>query len=721
MNRAATTAALGLIAVLGYVPAQAATLSGAVASEDGVPAPFTFVGLLGPDFGGVGHAVTDLEGAFSADAAGAVEYLVVQPPTRDGAEGHKVFALQPRIYKIDDAAESLDLRLPHAATFVLEAYDAAGRLMRWEDFMQHGSHGGQFLYAVNADDEAVPFTTWPVHGRLTGADEGERERGLPGVLARPGERIGVNLLFWPTTGYGKLLLPMDNAGAGYQLDAPGAARLLLVNLELARSAVAALERRAEAYAKAGLEEADGAIAALAGRLREAEGAADSPERAKRADAVLAEALRLRDELELARARAEIPRARQGELIVTLENAPGGDLAAYRVEVAQQEHDFLFGAFEGSPYNADAFEAARKAGFNLATVLLGWNWTQSPTAKRTQIESTFGIQALADLGYRVKAHGVLWLQEYGILPDRAMSMEHGALREAKLRHQETLLEMYAEPITFWEAMNEPANTNVVGMARDGVLGMIPKAAAAIRAHRRPTLVNSPHEFDYGAKFMIRRPDGAPMDDYALTYSAFLSLLESRHGLDDIDIIGLQMYPGFRLSEDLFAGQEGPAYPPAAVQDTLDRYARFGKTLHITEFSLPGTFDPDWKSGYWRERWTESTQADYAEAAFTIAFAHPSVQSFGWWDITDLKPSVIQGGLVRADGTPKPVFERLTGLIADWTTQAEAAPGEDGRAAFRVFGGEHRVRVTGPDGGVTERTARVLEGWRKELIIDLAEAP
>ena len=706
--------ALVLLSVFA-VPAGADPLEGVVRSPDGAPIPFTYVGLMTPGFAPVESAMTTLNGSFRLAQAGNEGFLVVQPPAKSDPTKHHVYAYQPRIFALTGEEQDLALELPAAVSLVLEAYDADGHLMRWEDFQKLGVHGGQFMYGTNLEDEAIPATCWPVHGALTGADGGPREAGLPALLVEPGQPVAITVLFWPTRGYGKLLLRADNAGQGYTGAASGASRLLRLNLELARSAVAALQARAARYA----ETAGPEIARLEQELRDAASIEDAAACAGAADEVLTKALRLRDRLELESARDAIPRVRQGTVEVHLEGADGIDLRRCTVALKQLDHDFLFGVFEGSPYNAQAFEAAREAGFEYATVLLGWNWTDSPKLNKGRIDTLFGISRLKALGYCIKAHGVVWMQDYGILPERAKTMKLEALFDAALEHQQALLDVFGERIDIWEAMNEPANTNVVHMPRDDMLRLLGAAAGNIAALGKPALVNSPHEFSFGAKFLIHATDNEPKDDYPLTFSDFLRRADDAGALEHIPYLGLQFYPGFHLNAD-FGGQQGPACTPVYILDTLDRYAGFEKTLHITEFSLPSTYGDDWFSGYWREPWTEETQADYAEAVYTLAFAHPAVQSIGWWDIMDTKPSVVSGGLLHPDGSPKPVFERLRALIEAWSTAESKTPDSAGNAVFEAFGGRHVLTVTLPDGKSLEREIHVVERLASAITVDLGSA-
>lgn len=690
----------------------AEALKGKVSDADGRPVPFAFVALMDAGFALTGSATTDAAGAFSLDTEAKSGYVVVQPPGQTSPDGLEVYAVHPRIYRYQGEADAT-LSLPPAATIILEAYAKDGKRLLWEDFEKQGKYGGQFVYATNLIDEAIPMTVWPVHGeKVTGTKAGAREKGLPSVLVAPGQTVAVNILFWPTAGYGKLMLRADNGGAGYTVPQAGGSIVLNVNVELARTAVAALATRMDDYTDGQQQ-----IAALGARMA-ALPADDAVKAAAEADTLLVDALKLRDELELARAKTQIERVRKGSLTVKLSLPADADPAKYSVKARELRQDFLFGAYEGSPYNAKAYEAAREAGFDYATILPAWNWTQDPKTKAAEIDKTFGLSALNQLGFQVKAHGVVWMQDYGILPDFAKKLSKEELPVQALQHQQALMETLGEDIALWEAMNEPANTNVPGLSRDAMMRMMRDAAANIANAGKVALVNSPHEFSYGGKYWLYNLDGSPVDGYPETYSAFLTDAEKEGALDHIQVIGLQCYPGFHLNAD-WANAQGPAYTPSYLLDTLRNYARFGRNIHITELSFPSTYGKDWFAGYWREPWTEQTQADYAERVYTLAFAEPSIHSITWWDISDAKPSVISGGLIGKNGKAKPVLERITALMQAWSTpEVEATPDATGSATLSLFGGAYEITVTGPDGYAHTETFHLMEGWQGTLSVDAA---
>jgi GH35 family endo-1,4-beta-xylanase len=186
------------------------------------------------------------------------------------------------------------------------------------------------------------------------------------------------------------------------------------------------------------------------------------------------------------------------------------------------------------------------------------------------------------------------------------------------------------------------------------------------------------------------------------------------VNSVDAVGLQFYPGYHLNST-FGDLEGPAKTPSWLVDTIEDYGRFGKPIHITEFSVPSSYGENWNAGYWREPWTETTQADYAEAILTLAFGNSNVQSVTWWDISDANSSVVTGGIMNAQGQPKQVYTRIQQLLKSWTTDLSGKTGSTGRASLSGFGGTYDVVVTLPTGKTVNRQIHLNERQRLPLTI------
>src|SRR5689334_20510686 len=122
-------------------------------------------------------------------------------------------------------------------------------------------------------------------------------------------------------------------------------------------------------------------------------------------------------------------------------------------------------------------------------------------------------------------------------------------------------------------------------------------------------------------------------------------------------------------------------------------RFGLALglHITEFTPASAGQPMTGSPS-NGIWDEAAQADYAAQFYRVCFAHPSVVAITWWDLCDAHSWLKGGGMLRADLTPKPVYEALRNLThTQWHTRVEGATDDTGRFTFRGFFGDYEIHV------------------------------
>jgi hypothetical protein len=90
--------------------------------------------------------------------------------------------------------------------------------------------------------------------------------------------------------------------------------------------------------------------------------------------------------------------------------------------------------------------------------------------------------------------------------------------------------------------------------------------------------------------------------------------------------------------------------------------------------------------------EARQADEIVRHYRSLVAHPAVASINYWGLTDdgawLGAPV---GLVRADGSRKPSYDALEGLIKGqwWLPPTEMRTGSDGTVVVRGFFGDYTV--------------------------------
>ena len=713
----------------------AAGASGTIHDVNGQGVGGAFVMLFDNSANAVGYAITALDGSFTflnpldntpisdATVDGTDGFVVEQQsnPPQVGSDNLGIYQYQPRAY-LKPVNTPVAIVLPLVSSFVLEGYLQDGTMMRWGDFVSSGpgQEGAAFAYMTNLDEEEQPAVVWPTYDDWAREPprNADRQYGLPSLVvdSRNTGPYCISVMFWNVKNYGKLCLKADNGGAGFQLPAQGGSLVINVNLELARTAINDLSRRQTFYQTYITDEdIPGEIAT----------AAATPN----VDDRLSNALQLRDHLELKAARNSINAVRKGTLKVTARDVDGNPVKDCAVTINQTAHDFLFGANGGAPFTQQqpVWQRIKDMGCELAPVLPAWGFTENPNSPyqymgKTYVESEFGISQLKDMGFKVKMTGSVWMQgAMGILPPRTAGMTWQEIRTANLANQDLLLNDFKDDGVIWEAMNEPATTNTVGMPRPDMAQMLNTSALNIKAANSNlnTLVNSPPEFDFGYSYQsYNLDDNLAVNDYSTTYSDFLKQARTTLGnLDSIDTIGIQFYPGAHVSPQYGAG-EAPAFTPSWLVDTANRYnTLFGKPVHITELSFPSSYDTGtWHSGYWKQPWDEATQADYAESVYTMMFADPNVHSVLYWDMSDDGSFVTDGGLIRADLSAKPSFTRIQGLIDSWTTHdEEQLTDTGGQTTLGGFGGDYDVTVVAPDGKTVNTTAHIDERQENDLTV------
>jgi endo-1,4-beta-xylanase len=150
-------------------------------------------------------------------------------------------------------------------------------------------------------------------------------------------------------------------------------------------------------------------------------------------------------------------------------------------------------------------------------------------------------------------------------------------------------------------------------------------------------------------------------------------------------------------------------PHEMWDTLEMYQKLDIPIHITELHQP-SWEQEIEGGFREGMWSPKAQADFIEQMYRQCFGHPSVVSINYWGLSDRQSWIKECGLIEEEYRPKPVFERLKGLIkGEWLTQPFAAyTDENGEITFRGFYGNYEL--------VIPRTARQHQTFKFHLAAD-----
>ena len=234
------------------------------------------------------------------------------------------------------------------------------------------------------------------------------------------------------------------------------------------------------------------------------------------------------------------------------------------------------------------------------------------------------------GIRMKGHPLLWGDQAGVPP-----WSHGQPSpEIQRQRVEDIIGRYQGKIEFWEVVNEPSHLAEPKIDQ-------PYRWARQADPRACLIVN-----DYSVL-----ADGGP--------GFFKLLTAAKQNGVPFDGIGIQAHEPSTMR-----------FPLDRVQEILDQYATLGKGLNITEFT-PTSAGQKITGSHREGVWDEAAQADYAVKFYRVCFAHPAMRAITWWDLSDQSSWQPGGGMLRADMSPKPVYEQLKRLIhEEWKTALHA---------------------------------------------------
>ncbi|HTJ35447.1 MAG TPA: endo-1,4-beta-xylanase [Dactylosporangium sp.] len=390
--------------------------------------------------------------------------------------------------------------------------------------------------------------------------------------------------------------------------------------------------------------------------------------------------------------------RTGEVTLSVVTPDGRPTADRAVTVAQQRHAFAFGnigfdfvSLVGGPgptggEDAETFGRAGRleldrAGelwlnlFNTATLPFYWGGYEPRRGAPDTARLTATARWFAERGVTVKGHPLVW---HTVQPPWLLGLgldEVERLLRARIRD---LAGGFAGLIDTWDAINEAV---IMPVFANGENAVTPLARARGRIHMVRMAFEEARAANPAATLVL--------NDFDLS-SAFECLIEAvlEAGVR-IDAIGLQthMHQGYR-GEEYTIG-------------VLDRFARYGLPLHMTETTLVSGHlmppDIDDLNDYRIPQWPstpegESRQADDVVRHYRTLLAHPAVQSVNYWGLTDDGAWLgAPAGLVRADGTRKPSYDALESLIKGewWLPPTGLRTSADGTLTLRAFLGDYTI--------------------------------
>jgi len=308
----------------------------------------------------------------------------------------------------------------------------------------------------------------------------------------------------------------------------------------------------------------------------------------------------------------------------------------------------FGCLDQGPRYTRAFYNI----FNYCTLPFYWRGFEPQDGKPTFDRLDSMVEWCQKGNITPKGHPLVWFHEAGVpkwLEDK--SFEHVLARHRpRIRD---IVTRYAGRIDIWDVINEAHDfANTLGYTPSQLDEMTQVACEETRAAnpRAVRVVNNTAMFgEYAVPF------GKPSGVWKRTVRQYLR--DVMRAGTEFEVIGIQLY--------------WPERDMLEMDALLDRFARFGKPLHITEQGISSRTGVDEKSntknafGRWHEPWSEKVQADWIEQFWTIAYSKPAVRAITWWDFSDAGGHFWAfGGFLREDKTPKESYNRLRKRIREW---------------------------------------------------------
>ena len=398
------------------------------------------------------------------------------------------------------------------------------------------------------------------------------------------------------------------------------------------------------------------------------------------------------------------RHRNAEATLTVRGPDGRPLAGTEVTVAQVRHQFLFGCigfdfiplangetdvpaatFGGAvpPAHAEALAELWFDVFNAATLPFYWGDFEPERGRPDTARLRRTAEWFTSRGVQVKGHPLAW---HTLAPDWLLGSTTAEVEAALRGRIRREVSGFAGVIDTSDAINEVVimpvfdeyDNALTRLAQElGRVGIVRLAFEEARA-ANPSATLLLNDFDMSP--------------------AYERLVEEC--LDagvQIDALSLQSH-----MRQGWWGEE-------RTLEVLERFARFGLPLHLTESTLlSGELMPpeiedlnDHQVDHWPSTPEgEARQAEELVRHTRTLLSHPAVQGATYWGLTDAGAWLgAPVGLVCADGTPKPSYDAFRDLVAGewWLPPTTRRTDDAGHATVTGFLGDYTV--SGPGGTAT----------------------
>ena len=456
-----------------------------------------------------------------------------------------------------------------------------------------------------------------------------------------GQKFAVNTR-WYVPGFGFVWLAADNGGRLYSVDEGDTSFNL--NLEFARSRVARNREVRARYEKEGTRFSPEVVhlTALSEELlSDAERKKGDAEKcADMADRSLFQSLWAGEKIELEKARADIQQ--------------------------KQRKDAVYFGCESRQMiwaKSEEFQKRFPELFNFATITHyvwdSWYELFEPTEGRYNWGIKDDILAwLEEQGITPQGRPLFWFHPT-VTPDWLKQKKFDELKKYVVKHTHDLVSHYGDRVLQWEVVNEYHDWGNIHNHTPEQITEITRLACDTTKEVNPRVVRILNNCcPWGES--VARGRMARMDATRPLRTVRKYLQDVVEAGVEFDVVGIQIYfPQRDLSD---------------IARLVERLSVFGKPVYITEIGASSNLVAPNPSGAqnargdepyaWHRHWDEELQADWLEQAYTLWYSKPQIKAINWYDFSDFRPFIVNGGVVREDCSPKKSFFRAKELLASW---------------------------------------------------------
>lgn len=382
----------------------------------------------------------------------------------------------------------------------------------------------------------------------------------------------------------------------------------------------------------------------------------------------------------------IEKYRKGDANIQFRTKDGTGIKNAKVEVVQKTHDFLFGCIifdlirNDAPYREDLFKRRFSNLFNFAVFPFYWPSYENQQGMPGWQNMLPVIEWCRSQGITTKGHPLVWTDRSGY-PQWLNKYTVAETEELLKARVINTVAGFKGKIDIWDVVNEPIH--------------VPAWKNANKRGGRPSITEAA---DYVEDALIWANSANPAATHIVNEYFTLARDFDRARFDSLlKELAARKAPYSNIGIQAHEPRE-EWFTPEVVWKTFDMYARYGHSIHVTEF-IPQSSGKEITGGWRKGTWTREAQSDFAEQFYKLCFGHPKVESINWWGLSDRNIWLPQGGLIDEEYRPKPVYNRLDSLInRAWKTKISTSPDKNGTISFRGYYGEYNVILTTASGKI-----------------------